>query len=196
MSIKFLFIALMMGAVVMPAHADAAANGSLIHPDVYRGIAADRKAYRVGDTLTIIVLEAAQAESQAGTGASSDFDVTASANDGAGSHELGLGVSGSDDGHAQTSRRGRLQAELTARVVSVEPNGLLKVKGVQNIVINGEKQTITVEGTVRQDDIHTDNTVLSTRLSDATIQFTGDGVVTESQKQSIIYRFLNWLGLI
>ncbi|HET7370769.1 MAG TPA: flagellar basal body L-ring protein FlgH [Gammaproteobacteria bacterium] len=193
---KTLLWAVFVGGLASHGAFAANANGSLIHPDAYRGIAADRKAYRLGDTLTILVLEAAQAESQAATGASSDFGVAASAHDGVGPRNVGVDISASDDGQGQTSRAGRLQAELTARVIGIESHGLLRIKGAQQIVINGEKQIITVEGLVRQDDIHTNNTVLSTRLSDATITFTGDGVVTESQKHGIIYRFLNWLGLI
>lgn len=195
MFIKCLLLAAATASFGAP-FAAAATGGSLIHPDTYRGIAADRKAHKIGDALTVVVLEAAKAESQAGTGAVHDFDVTGTAADSIGTRQFGLGLSGNDDGQGQTSRQGSLTAELTVRVTAVEPNGLLRVKGAQNILINGEKQTIEVEGLVREQDISSANTVLSTRLSGATIHFTGDGVVTESQRHGIIYRFLNWLGLM
>ena len=46
------------------------ASESLIDPSSYRAIAADRRAYRVGDVLTVNVLEAVSARSGATTDAS------------------------------------------------------------------------------------------------------------------------------
>lgn len=193
-------IAAVLGFLVSYAAGTPAANtnpsGSMINPSQYRGIAADRRAFRVGDTLTILVLEAAQAESQADTGAANKFQVQGSLQDGAGTHNVGLGLGGSTDGSGQTSRQGTLQAEMSVRVIAVEPNHLLHVKGEQTIVINGEKQKISIDGLVRDQDIGPNNTVISNRLSDAHIVFEGTGDVGDSQKKNILYRFLNWLGLI
>lgn len=171
-------------------------SGSMINPDQYRGIAADQRAYRVGDTLTIIVLEAAQAQSQADTGENRQFQVQGSAQNGSGTHLVGLGLNSSTDGTGQTSREGTLQAEMSVRVTGIEPNHLLHVKGEQRIVINGEKQNITIDGLVRQEDIGADNTVASNRLSEAAITFDGQGDVSDSQKKNILYRLLKWLDLI
>jgi flagellar L-ring protein precursor FlgH len=170
--------------------------GSLIDPDHYRGVAADRRAFNVGDSLTVLVLESAQAESKAATGLSDQTALGVNASDPAGSHNLSLGVSGSDDGSGQTARQGQLRAQIGVRVVKVEPHGQLRVRGTQNIVINGESQKITLDGLVRSEDIAPNNTVLSTRLSDAHIEFTGEGVVSDTQDQSIFYRLFHWLGLI
>lgn len=180
-----------------PCHAaDDATGGSLIDADHYRGVVADRRAYRTGDTLTVIVLENAQAESNAATNVANDSGATLDAKDPSADRALGVNVSGNADGTGKTSRQGQLQAQLSVKVISVEPNGMLHVQGDQTITINGEAQKIAVDGMVRLDDITQDDTVLSTRLSDAKIEFTGNGVVSESQKQGIIYRFFHWLGII
>ncbi|HLF22353.1 MAG TPA: flagellar basal body L-ring protein FlgH, partial [Burkholderiales bacterium] len=81
-------------------------------------------------------------------------------------------------------------------VQAVEVNGDLRVKGKQDISVNDEVQTLLVEGRVRQQDIGANNTVLSTRLSDAKISYTGDGLLAEKQRPGILTRFLSWLRLL
>jgi flagellar L-ring protein precursor FlgH len=80
-------------------------------------------------------------------------------------------------------------------VQSVENDGNLRVKGEQNIVVNGDKQKLIVEGRVRQQDVAADNTVLSSRLSEANIRYTGDGVLSEKQRQGLLTRILSWLRI-
>ena len=108
----------------------------------------------------------------------------------------GIGLSGQDTGQGNTSRAGMLQAQLAVRVVAVDPNGMLQVRGEQNVVINGERQQFLLTGLVRPEDIAADNTITSTRISDATIEFTGQGDVSEAQRRSVLYRLARWLHLI
>lgn len=170
---------------------------SLINPDQYRGIASDHRAYRVGDPLTIVVLETASATSSAGTNADREWSIFSNLHrDDEVAHDIGVEVGGNADGAGRTTRQGQLRAQIGVRVISIENGALLRVRGEQAIEINGETQTIVIEGLVRSEDISPDNIVLSPRLSDATIEFTGDGVVSESQRQSWIYRLFSWLGLI
>ena len=79
---------------------------------------------------------------------------------------------------------------------SVDADGNLRVKGQQDIVVNGDKQKLLVEGRVRHQDVGADNTVLSSRLSEAKISYTGDGVLSEKQRQGILTRILSWLRIL
>ena len=167
---------------------------SLIDPDSYRGIAADRRAYRLGDTLTVVVLEAAQAESRAGTGSDREFAIDADARDSVSQHDAGLGMRSGSDDSGRTSRQGRLRAQLSVRVVGLHPNGLLEVTGEQSIIINGENQRIIISGLVRTDDIEADNSIPSSRLSQARIEFTGEGEVSDGKKAGVLKRLFSWLG--
>lgn len=169
---------------------------SLYEPSSFRSLAADRRAHGVGDTLTIIVLETAQAESKAGTGAGSSFDMSANTSDSISQHNVGVGIDGNSDSTGRTARQGQLRAQLTVRVTNVDKQGQLTVHGEQSIVINGEQQRISIFGKLRSDDIAANNTVLSTRLSEAKIEFTGDGVVSENQNMNVFYRIFNWLGIL
>ena len=66
-----------------------------------------------------------------------------------------------------------MKAAITASITEESKNGLLKVEGKQQIIVDGQKQIISVSGWIRSSDISSENTVLSTRLSDANIEYTG-----------------------
>lgn len=173
-----------------------AAQESLIDPAAYRGIAADQRAYRVGDILTVKVLEAAQARSGAATDANSDVRVRASATTSGFQGDATGALSAGNTGAAETSRVGELRTQLSVQVLAVAVDGTLTVEGAQSLVINGEDQRITLSGLVRPGDIAADNSVWSHRIANARVEFSGTGVVSESQRQSIVYRALKWLRLI
>jgi flagellar L-ring protein precursor FlgH len=169
---------------------------SLIQPNTYRGLVADRRAHRIGDTLTVIVVEAASASATANTGNANSVQIGAQGRTPHRSYPYSIGFTGSDQGQGATSRTGALNAQLTVRVVGIESDGLLQVRGEQTVVVNGEKQRIALEGLVREEDILASNVIPSNRISDARIEFTGHGDVSEAQRQSIIYRFLKWLRVL
>lgn len=173
-----------------------AAQESLIEPGTYRGIAADRRAYRAGDILTVNVLEAARARSGAATDANSDVRLRASAvTNGYQGNATGSLAAGTTGG-AETSRVGELRTQLSVRVIEVQVDGTMLVEGAQSLIINGEDQRIVLSGLVRPDDIQADNSVWSHRLANASVEFSGSGVVSQSQRQSIVYKVLKWMRLL
>lgn len=169
---------------------------SLIDPAEYRGLAADHRAYRVGDVVTINVLEATRAKSQAATEAGSNLDLHAGLSSPSASYNASLGIGGGNASGAQTTRIGELRTQMSTRVVGVEPNGNLRISGEQSLIVNGERQKIRISGVVRPEDIDAGNAVWSNRLADANIELLGVGVVSESQRQSILYRVFKWLRLL
>ncbi len=193
----FVVLAMVVGAVAMAQETTPAPSAdSLIHPNSYRSLVADRRAHRVGDTLTVIVVETASASATANTGNANAVRVGAQGQTPHRNYPYSIGLTGSDQGQGETSRTGALNAQLTVRVVGIESDGLLRVRGEQTVVVNGEKQRIALEGLVREEDILASNVIPSNRISDARIEFTGHGDVSESQRQSIIYRFLKWLRVL
>ncbi|WP_339527241.1 flagellar basal body L-ring protein FlgH [Pseudomonas sp. EA_35y_Pfl2_R111] len=173
-----------------------ACGQSLINADGYRSLTGDRRGHHVGETLTVLVIESTSAESSAGTGADSQTNILGSATTDSNSYQVGLGLQGDTNGEGQTSRRGQVRANVSVRIVEELPEGLLRVSGEQMLTVNDEQQQIRVSGLVRPDDISYDNTVLSFRLADAQIDIIGDGVVTDAQKQNIIFKFLKWLRIL
>ncbi|RMH94068.1 flagellar basal body L-ring protein FlgH [Lysobacter pythonis] len=172
------------------------AQESLINPNAYRGLAADQRAYRVGDVITILVMEATKAKSQAMTDASSDLSMRAGLKSPSTSYDAKLGVGGGNRGGAQTTRIGELNTQISVMVTGVALDGALSVAGEHNLTVNGERQRIRLSGMVRPQDVSADNTVLSSRLANANLELVGKGVVSESQRQSIFYRLFKWLRLM
>src|SRR5690242_18942670 len=174
----------------------APSTDSLIQPNTYRGLVADRRAHRIGDTLTVIVVDAASSSATANTGNSNAVQIVAQGRTPHRNYPYSIGLAGSDQEPGETSRTGALNAQLSVRVVGIESDGLLRVRGEQTVVVNGEKQRIGLEGLVREEDILASYVIPSNRISDAQIEFTGHGDVSESQRQSVIYRFMKWLRLL
>jgi flagellar L-ring protein precursor FlgH len=169
---------------------------SLIDPNQFRGLAADHRAYRVGDIVMINVLEVTRAKSQAATEAGSDLDLNVGLASPSTNYSASLGFGGGNASGAQTTRVGELRTQMSAQVVGVEPNGALRISGEQSLIVNGERQKIRLSGLVRREDIGADNVVWSNRIAGADIELVGAGVVSESTRQSILYRVFKWLRLL
>jgi flagellar L-ring protein precursor FlgH len=188
---------LFVGISSMGAHVTRAADEgkSMLDDRTYRSLVSEAKALNVGDVLTVIVQESASAASSADLRRQRNFSLSAQAGS---SHMEPHGVqaaTGTDsDGTGSTQRSGRLLAQLSVRVTSVNENGDLVVSGQQSLKINGEDQRITLSGIVRPRDIAENDTVLSSRIADAQIQFDGHGFVADQSRPSWIARFFRRLG--
>jgi flagellar L-ring protein precursor FlgH len=169
---------------------------SLIEPERYRALAADHRAYRVGDVITVFVAEATRARSQAATDASSRLELNAGLRTPTTDYNADLGIGGSNSGGAQTTRVGELRTQVSVQVVAVDPDGGLRIEGWQNLTVNGENQRIRLKGLVRPQDVSAQNTVWSNRIATAELELDGVGIVSESQRQSVIYRLFKWLRLM
>lgn len=169
---------------------------SMFSEQTYRSLVAETKAVRVGDLLTVVVQESATASSSADSRGQRDFAVSAQLDaPRLGSHSAKGGFASEGENSGRTQRSGRLLAQLTVRVLEVAPNGDLIVSGQQSLQINGEEQLITLSGVVRPRDIAENNTVLSSRIAQARIQFDGEGFVAERSQPGWIARLVSLLGL-
>lgn len=166
---------------------------NLFESSSYQSLTADKRANKVGDTVTIIVLENAQAKSSSGSESGLGLSVSASGSSPNGSWPYGLGVSTDVQGDEVVRRNGYIKAQITALVVSKDNNGNLGISGKQVISIDGESQSIEIAGKVRESDISSNNTVISSRLFEANITFSG--VDQNDNDSSLIARFIDWLGL-
>jgi len=181
-------------AVAAPCQA-----ADLFDPSTYQAMTSDKRALRTGDALTVLVYEDSSASSTADTstntsaGLRTDFSRTNGARNG---FQAGVGDDyGGRGGEDRIQRSGRLLAQLSVPVQEVLPNGDLVVAGEQRIDVNGEKTNIKLKGRVRPQDIASNNTVLSSRLADVSIEYIGDGYLSDRSRPGLIPRVLAWLGL-
>ncbi len=180
---------------VAPPRATAAPGSLWSESEARALIGMDGNARRVGDLITVQVLDTSStslgADTSTGRKNSSEYTVGAMlgldtsvlrANPNLGS-EIALrgGSDSSTEGTGSTSRTGTLAATLTCQVMEVLSNGNLRIRGTKQIRVNRETQYLTLEGIVRPRDILVDNTVQSDLLAEARIEFTGDGVLADKQ---------------
>jgi len=181
-----------------------ATTGSLWSPSAwFSDLAADQRARRVDDIVTIVVQESASAVSTGATQtarkSSAQNSITALAGltraTGPWANLANLGGQTTLDGQGTTSRTTTLTTTVSARVTHVLRNGNLVLEGSKNVGINSENQVITVRGVIRPIDLDTTNTVLSARLAQMEIQVNGKGVVADAvRRPNFLYRML--LGLL
>lgn len=173
----------------------AAQAQSLYDPANFRPLTADNKAFRVGDVLTVQVIENATAAANADTGSRRNnalaATVTRTRSD---ALSVGLETSGDFDGGGRTARAGKLLAQISVTVRQIMPNGDLRLEGEQLLTINDEQQRINLEGQVRPQDISDGNVVLSSRLAAARITYFGEGDLAERQRPAWWRRVFGVLG--
>lgn len=161
-----------------------------------RGMVADRRAARVGDILTIVIAEnVASSNTQAKkTSKSSEIDASISsflfpsAASGMGKHNgslpaTNLSASNTFDGSGSTTNAQSLNSRAAVLVADVLPNGNLVIEGVRTVTFSGETQYVVLHGLVRADDVTSSNTVLSSNIADARLEFISEGSLTDAQKK-------------
>jgi flagellar L-ring protein precursor FlgH len=94
-------------------------------------------------------------------------------------------------GEGATSRTGKLQGRLAVRVRQVLPNGDLFIEGHKVILLNEEELHFYVSGVVRQLDVSPENSLRSSLIADAQVEFSGRGVVADQQKPGWLHRLVN-----
>jgi flagellar L-ring protein precursor FlgH len=189
------------------APAPASPSGSL-WSDAGPGAALvrDTRAFRVNDLLTIRVNEASNGESEASTGLSRKANVKLGAKTALGLENpnaqpgrfnladvLDASTDSKHDGQGKTSRSNTLSASLTARVRRVLPNGDLVIAGQKIVVVNRDRQLLTLVGSVRPVDVRADNTVSSSLVGDLTVRLWGRGEVDDTVREGWFVRLMHRL---
>ena len=170
----------------------------------------DMRAMRVGDILTVKIVENHKGSKSADTSAERDSTVHNSLAGSAigyigipgirlgGEARRGLGIDGSASskfgGKGATNREGTLTGTISCVVTEVLPNGDLRIEGRREVTVNSEKQLMTIAGIVRRVDVNTKNTVFSSAIADAKIEYSGLGVLGDVQRPGWLVRVLDWVS--
>ena len=189
---KLLSAVLVLGALA----SSVSANGSLwpTNNASERGMIADHKASRAGDIITIVVNENAIAQSSQSKKSTRDASLNDSvqqflfANSKFGTHNGGLpgiqlGGTSTYSGGGDVSNSQSLSARAAVLVTDVLPNGNMVIEGARIVTFSGETQYVVLHGLVRIDDVTRDNTVTSSNIADARVEFYSEGQLTDAQKR-------------
>ena len=157
----------------------------------------DRYPIRAGDILTIVVDEKTAASEQVSNVATSNrsqqASLNASVSDAAriGPNKgFGTGLNSNSNETGAAGRQGNLTAVLSVRVDSIESNGVVHIHGSKKVTVDGRPQEVTVEGSVRPEDVTPQNLIYSDRIADAVITYKGKKI---GPKTGIIGKILSIL---
>jgi flagellar L-ring protein precursor FlgH len=171
-------------------------EGSLFSDDARFNLYSDVTAKRLGDIVTINIVETSKASKQAKTNLGRNSKLSGSVTSLLG-YENKLGLPNAFDptsalstaftskfsGSGNTSRTESMTAQVSARVIKILPNGNLVLRGSREISLNNERQLMVIMGIVRPEDISPTNEVQSIYLADARIDYSGQGDLTRAQRK-------------
>jgi flagellar L-ring protein precursor FlgH len=172
-----------------------AAHANSLWPAIGKGstgMYGDHKAASGGDILTIVVAESAVALNSQSKKSERDSSLNDAVQNfiyaGLGTHggqlpSIGITGKASYTGGGEVSNSQSLTARAAVLVTDVLPNGNLVIEGARIVTFSGETQYVVLHGLVRPDDIGSDNTLLSTNIADARVEFYSEGALTDAQKR-------------
>ena len=161
------------------------ADGSIYSGGINDGLFGDRKAYRVGDIITIILREKTLSEKSASNVTSRKANNSAVAGLGLGDPALATAFAASkldNTGRGEVNQSNTLGGDISATVVRALTNGNLIIRGEKMIALNDGNEFIQISGMIRSEDVQPDNTVLSKRIANAEISYSGDGDYVDATK--------------
>ncbi|MFN3505656.1 MAG: flagellar basal body L-ring protein FlgH [Caldimicrobium sp.] len=196
-----------------PIIPSTSSKGSLFREGSSLFAYADNRARFIGDVITVKIVETYQSSNNVKQGSGKQSSIRAGINKIFGyenqfqktlplpsgfdpAHLVDGSLSTSTSGQGQTQRESRILATISARVVEVLPNGNLVIQGVRTIKRNRDLEYITITGIVRPQDVEADNSIISTKISDLYVEYSGKGPSSEAASgPGILTRLLQlfWL---
>ena len=185
------------------SQADAKPQTGSLFSEAGTGMLQDTRAIRAGDIVMINIDETTNAQGDANTTTTKsdkrDTSVTALLGlvpaikkahpDIDPAQLIALAASADFAGDGKTSRNGQLRGSLAVRVREQMPNGDLYIEGTKVVMLNTEEYHLYISGIIRSADIARDNSVPSSRIADAQVEFTGRGDLADTTEKG-------WLGKI
>ncbi|KFK95345.1 MULTISPECIES: flagellar basal body L-ring protein FlgH [unclassified Serratia (in: enterobacteria)] len=177
------------------APASQVSGGGLYNGAYNWSLLQDRRAYRVGDILTVRLDESTQASKQARTNFGKKNNVSIGVPEAFGRSVDQLSGSVDADrnfsGNAVSQQQNSLRGSITVAVYKVLPNGVLAVRGEKWLTLNQGDEYMRVTGLVRADDVERDNSVSSQRIANARISYAGRGALSDANTAGWLTRIFN-----
>ena len=106
---------------------------------------------------------------------------------------LNATTSRSTQGSGTTTRQGTLTATISAIIVEILPNGNFLIEGQRSVTVNNEEQLMILRGLIRPEDVGFQNTIASNLIANASITYSGEGVVADEQRVGWATRLLSYI---
>jgi flagellar L-ring protein precursor FlgH len=178
----------------------ATSKGSLVPTSrpaaaTHKGLFEERRAVRVGDTLTVMLNETTRASKDIGTnarrlssnGLNAGFNMSTGTTATPTAINGGLNTNGNTnfDSKGGSSASNQFLGTITVTVLEVLPNGNLNVAGEKRLAVGHEEEVIRFGGIVSPSTLQ-GNTVLSSQVADARIEYRGQGSTDQIQNPGML----------
>lgn len=190
-----------------PTPAAAPGNEYLLRRSLIAVTAPQPKKVQVHDLVTIIVREDKRASTDSNLKSDKNWEIKSElakwfrisdarwlAQDfERGTPEADFSFDNQYEGKGQVERQDTLTLRITAEIIDVKPNGTLVLEARKVIENDEDKQTITLTGICRSEDVTAQNTVLSTQLADATVNTQHEGPARDAARRGWLMKALDKL---
>lgn len=175
-------------------------TGSLFNTHYVNNIYSDSKARRVGDIISVILQESTQAKKNSKTELKKENSNTLKPLIGLGglpvtynkkSIQFGFDQKANFKGDSKADQGNSLSGNISVHVLKVLPNGNLIIRGEKWMTLNNGDEYIRLTGMIRSLDISANNTIVSTKIANARIQYSGTGSFADIQQQGWLSKFFN-----
>lgn len=174
--------------------AGLAATGSIYQPGTSRTLFEDRRARYVGDTITVTITENTSATTKSNNTLSKTGSVSASSGPnvnlpGKSLFELKGSSSNAATGKGEAAANNVFTGTITVTVIEVLANGNLLVSGEKQVAIGHGQEYIRLSGVVNPYFVNAANTIASSQIADARIEYKESGAISEAQVIGWLARF-------
>lgn len=175
-------------------------SGSIYQAGYDTRLFEDQTAKRVGDILTIKLLEKTQARKADDLNTKKDTSMSVTAptlwSMGASllmGHDLETSMESTKEfkGTGAADQSNSLSGNISVTVVELLPNGNLSVRGEKRVTLNQGDEFIRLSGIVRPVDITSSNIITSDKVADVTIMYVGEGAMADASKMGWLARMVN-----
>ena len=175
-------------------------DGSLFRSYMANSLYSDVTARRVGDIITVTLSESTSASKSADTTTAKDSSVNLdtitglggqAVNIGGQSIQLGIGSSSDFSGDSAANQSNSLSGAISVTVVDVLPNNNLVIRGEKWLPLNHGDEYIRLTGIIRPADISPENEIVSTKVANARIQYSGTGSFARAQERGWLTKFFD-----
>lgn len=171
----------------------AADTGAIYNTGDYRAMFEDRKPRRVGDIITINIVENTSATKSVGSSASKDGAINTTVTSLFGtplpSAAVDLSGSSSFSDTADANASNVFRGSITTTVLEILPNGYFLVSGEKQVSLDKATEFVRFSGVVNPDNVAIGNTVSSTLVADARVEYRTASKIDAAELANIAGRF-------
>jgi flagellar L-ring protein precursor FlgH len=183
--------------VITPHQARAASAGAIFDASTaYQPLYTGTRSAHVGDPITILLAESVNAAKSvttksSKTGGASITPPSQGLLSFLNPNALKASSDSSFNGGGTAAQTSSLNTTLSVTIIEVRPNGTALVRGEKQMLLSQGNEWIRLSGVVRLSDIDQDNTVPSSRVAEAKIEYSGKGALQRASKQGWLSRIFN-----